>query len=128
MGLSSHPKRGYDEKTQARDIALVMDKLKIEKTALVTHDIGNMVGYALAAQFPTRVRSSVMSSPSQACERGLASSNIPQRSRPFADHLILGGVATRAANNSSKWIIVIIKRLISKFRRILQQLLVRRIL
>jgi pimeloyl-ACP methyl ester carboxylesterase len=32
-----------------------MDKLKIEKAALVTHDIGNMVGYALAARFPARV-------------------------------------------------------------------------
>ena len=55
MGLSSHPQNGYDKKTQAHDIAQVMDKLKIEKAALVTHDIGNMVGYALAAQFPARV-------------------------------------------------------------------------
>ena len=56
MGLSSHPEGGYDKKTQARDIAQVMDKLKIDQAALVTHDIGNMVGYALAAQFPTRVK------------------------------------------------------------------------
>src|SRR5271154_3829056 len=55
MGLSSHPEGGYDKKTQARDIAQVMDRLKIEQAALVTHDIGNMVGYALAAQFPDRV-------------------------------------------------------------------------
>jgi len=55
MGLSSHPQNGYDKKTQAHDVAQVMDKLKIEKAALVTHDIGNMVGYALAAQFPARV-------------------------------------------------------------------------
>ena len=55
MGLSSHPQNGYDKKTQAHDIAQVMDKLKIEKAALVTHDIGNMVGYALAARFPARV-------------------------------------------------------------------------
>ena len=55
MGLSSHPEGGYDKKTQARDIAAVMDALKIAKAALVTHDIGNMVGYALAAQFPDRV-------------------------------------------------------------------------
>jgi pimeloyl-ACP methyl ester carboxylesterase len=55
MGLSSHPAGGYDKKTQARDIAQVMDKLKIEKAALVTHDIGNMVGYALAAQFRSRI-------------------------------------------------------------------------
>jgi pimeloyl-ACP methyl ester carboxylesterase len=55
MGLSSHPENGYDKKTQARDIAAVMFKLKIEKASFVTHDIGNMVGYAFAAQFPARV-------------------------------------------------------------------------
>jgi pimeloyl-ACP methyl ester carboxylesterase len=55
MGLSSHPQSGYEKKSQAHDIAQLMDTLKIEKAALVTHDIGNMVGYALAAQFPVRV-------------------------------------------------------------------------
>jgi pimeloyl-ACP methyl ester carboxylesterase len=55
MGLSSHPEAGYDKKTQALDIAAVLDKLNIQHAALVTHDIGNMVGYALAAQFPARV-------------------------------------------------------------------------
>ena len=55
MGLSSHPDGGYDKKTQARDIAGVMDTLKIDKADLVTHDISNMVGYALAAQFPQRI-------------------------------------------------------------------------
>jgi len=33
----------------------VLNKLQIEKADLVTHDIGNMVGYAFAAQFPARV-------------------------------------------------------------------------
>jgi pimeloyl-ACP methyl ester carboxylesterase len=55
MGLSSHPEGGYDKKTQALDIAQVLDKLKIDKVAVVTHDIGNMVGYAFTAQFPERV-------------------------------------------------------------------------
>ena len=55
MGLSSHPEGGYEKKAQARDIAQVMDKLNIDKADLVTHDIGNMVGYAFAAQFPGRV-------------------------------------------------------------------------
>jgi pimeloyl-ACP methyl ester carboxylesterase len=32
-----------------------MDALKIGKADLVTHDIGNMVGYALAAQYPARI-------------------------------------------------------------------------
>jgi pimeloyl-ACP methyl ester carboxylesterase len=55
MGLSSHPEGGYEKKAQARDIAQVMDELEIEKADFVTHDIGNMVGYAFAAQFPARV-------------------------------------------------------------------------
>ncbi len=55
MGLSAHPDTGYTKANEARDIAGVMDTLHIEKAALVTHDIGNMVGYALAAQFPKRI-------------------------------------------------------------------------
>jgi pimeloyl-ACP methyl ester carboxylesterase len=55
MGLSAHPEQGYSKKNQAVDIAGVMDALKIQSADLVTHDIGNMVGYALAAQYPTRI-------------------------------------------------------------------------
>jgi pimeloyl-ACP methyl ester carboxylesterase len=55
MGLSAHPDSGYTKKNQAVDIAGVMDALKIDKADLVTHDIGNMVGYALAAQYPKRI-------------------------------------------------------------------------
>jgi pimeloyl-ACP methyl ester carboxylesterase len=56
MGLSSHPENGYEKKAQARDMARILDKLKVEAADLVTHDIGNMVGYALAAQFTKRVK------------------------------------------------------------------------
>jgi pimeloyl-ACP methyl ester carboxylesterase len=55
LGLSSRPPGGYDKKTQAGDIAGVLDAPKIAKADLVTHDIGNMVGYAFAAQYPDRV-------------------------------------------------------------------------
>ena len=55
MGMSAHPDTGYTKKNQAVDIAGVMDALKVDKAQLVTHDIGNMVGYALAAQFPARI-------------------------------------------------------------------------
>ena len=55
MGLSEHPDAGYTKKNQAVDIAGVMDVLKVQKADLVTHDIGNMVGYALAAQYPARI-------------------------------------------------------------------------
>jgi pimeloyl-ACP methyl ester carboxylesterase len=55
LGLSSRPAGGYDKKTQAGDVAGVLDALKIDKADLVTHDIGNMVGYAFAMQHPERV-------------------------------------------------------------------------
>jgi pimeloyl-ACP methyl ester carboxylesterase len=60
MGLSSQPASGYDKKTQAGDVAGVLDALKIAKADLVTHDIGNMVGYAFAAQYPERVTKFVL--------------------------------------------------------------------
>jgi pimeloyl-ACP methyl ester carboxylesterase len=55
MGLSSHPEGGFEKTSQARDIASILDELRLGNVALVTHDIGNMVGYAFAAQFPDRV-------------------------------------------------------------------------
>jgi pimeloyl-ACP methyl ester carboxylesterase len=55
MGLSSIPAGGYDKKTQARDIAGVLDALKVERADVVAHDIGNMVAFAFAAQYPNRV-------------------------------------------------------------------------
>jgi pimeloyl-ACP methyl ester carboxylesterase len=55
MGLSAHPDAGYTKKNQALDIVGVMDALKVGNADLVTHDIGDMVGYALAAQFPKRI-------------------------------------------------------------------------
>jgi len=55
MGLSAQPSGGFDKKNQAHDIAGVLDKLGIAKADLVTHDIGNMVGFALAAQYRDRI-------------------------------------------------------------------------
>jgi pimeloyl-ACP methyl ester carboxylesterase len=55
MGSSASADTGYTKKNQAVDIAGVMDALKVQKADLITHDIGNMVGYALAAQYPTRI-------------------------------------------------------------------------
>jgi len=55
MGLSSHPPDGYDKKTEAEDIDQVLDQLKVGKFDLVTHDLGNMVGYALAVMQRQRV-------------------------------------------------------------------------
>jgi pimeloyl-ACP methyl ester carboxylesterase len=55
MGLSSRPAGGYDKETQGQDIAGLLDALNIQHADLVTHDIGNMVGYAFAAANPGRV-------------------------------------------------------------------------
>jgi pimeloyl-ACP methyl ester carboxylesterase len=55
MGLSSHPESGYDKKTQAGDVARILDVLKIDKAALVAHDIGVMVAYAFASLHLERV-------------------------------------------------------------------------
>jgi len=52
MGLSAKPAGGFDKKTQAADMAGVLDQLGIARSDLVTHDIGNMVGCAFAAQYP----------------------------------------------------------------------------
>jgi pimeloyl-ACP methyl ester carboxylesterase len=55
MGLSSHQDGGYEKIAQAQDLAGILDKLGVQDVALVSHDIGNMVGYALAALYPARV-------------------------------------------------------------------------
>ncbi len=60
LGLSSKPAGGFDKKTQAGDVAGVMDALKVAKADFVTHDIGNMVGFAFAAQHPERVTKIVL--------------------------------------------------------------------
>lgn len=55
LGHSSKPTSGYDKKTQAGDIAGVLAALGIEQVDVVAHDIGNMVGFAFAAQHRERV-------------------------------------------------------------------------
>jgi pimeloyl-ACP methyl ester carboxylesterase len=55
LGLSSKPSGGYDKKTQSHDVAGVMDVLGVSRADFVTHDIGNMVGYAFAVGSPDRV-------------------------------------------------------------------------
>jgi len=55
LGLSSKPTGGYDKKTQSHDVAGMMDTLGVSHADFVTHDIGNMVGYAFAVGFPDRV-------------------------------------------------------------------------
>ena len=55
FGLSSKPDGGYDKKTQAGDVAGILDALGIEKAALVSNDMGSLLAFAFAAQHPDRV-------------------------------------------------------------------------
>jgi pimeloyl-ACP methyl ester carboxylesterase len=75
MGLTSRPEGGYDKKVQGHDIAGMLDALQIDRADLVTHDIGKMVGYAFAVQYPERVtRFVIMDAPRQASDPGKKSS------------------------------------------------------
>lgn len=56
LGRSSKPDGGYDKKNQAADVIGVLDALGVQTAELVTHDIGIMVGFAVAAIYPERVR------------------------------------------------------------------------
>jgi pimeloyl-ACP methyl ester carboxylesterase len=60
LGLSSKPPGGFDKKTQAGDVKGVLDALHVDRADVVAHDIGNMVAFQFAAQYPERVRRLVM--------------------------------------------------------------------
>lgn len=55
FGQSAKPENGYDKKTLAQDIHGLLHSLGIEKVAVAGHDIGLMVAYAYAAQYPSEV-------------------------------------------------------------------------
>jgi pimeloyl-ACP methyl ester carboxylesterase len=57
IGDSSIPATGYDKKTVAQDIHALIQQLGYHKVKLVGHDIGLMVAYAYAAQYPDEVES-----------------------------------------------------------------------
>jgi len=51
-GGSAKPASGYDKKTMAVDIHQLTALLRLDRVGIVGHDIGLMVAYAYAAQFP----------------------------------------------------------------------------
>ena len=55
FGQSSRPPQGYDKKTMAQDIHALAVKLGLKRVRVVGHDIGLMVSYAFAAQYPTEI-------------------------------------------------------------------------
>jgi pimeloyl-ACP methyl ester carboxylesterase len=54
-GQSSTPADGYTKAAMARDIHALVRKLGCERIRIVGHDIGLMVAYAYAAQYPSEV-------------------------------------------------------------------------
>ncbi len=55
LGSSSRPSSGYDKKTAAVDIHELIKSLGFKRISLVGHDIGLMVAYSYAAQYPGEV-------------------------------------------------------------------------
>jgi pimeloyl-ACP methyl ester carboxylesterase len=55
VGESGKPQGGYDKKTMAIDLHELAKKLGYKKIDIAGHDIGMMVVYAYAAQFPNEV-------------------------------------------------------------------------
>lgn len=60
MGASDKPASGYDKKTMGADIAAFAKALGLSKVDVVGHDIGSMVAYSFAAQYPQTVRRLVL--------------------------------------------------------------------
>jgi len=56
VGESSKPTAGYDKKNMAVDMHELIKKLGYKHVNVVGHDIGLMVAYAYAAQFPSEVK------------------------------------------------------------------------
>ena len=52
---SSKPEAGYDKKTMAQDVHALAVSLGFKRAQVVGHDIGLMVAYAYAAQYPAEV-------------------------------------------------------------------------
>ena len=55
FGDTTKAETGYDKKTMAQDVRALARSLSIGKTGIVGHDIGLMVAYAYAAQYPEDV-------------------------------------------------------------------------
>jgi pimeloyl-ACP methyl ester carboxylesterase len=60
FGQSAKPASGYDKKTMAQDIHALATSLGFKKSIVVGHDIGLMVAYAYAAQYPSEVERIVL--------------------------------------------------------------------
>jgi pimeloyl-ACP methyl ester carboxylesterase len=55
FGQSAKPEQGYDKVTMAQDVHALAAALGLRRVRVVGHDIGLMVAYAYAAQYPSEV-------------------------------------------------------------------------
>jgi len=55
FGQSAKPAGGYDKKTMAQDVHALAASLGYKRVRIAGHDIGLMVAYAYAAQYPAEV-------------------------------------------------------------------------
>ena len=55
FGDTAKPEGGYDKKTMAQDVHALAQSLGVKKAGIAGHDIGLMVAYAYATQFPAEV-------------------------------------------------------------------------
>ena len=60
MGTSSKPRDGYDKKTLAADVHALVQALGYQKADIVGHDIGSMVAFSYAANYPAATNHVVM--------------------------------------------------------------------
>ncbi len=60
IGLSAVATDGFTKQNEAKDLAGVLDTLKVSQADVVGHDIGNMVAYAFAREYPDRTTRLVM--------------------------------------------------------------------
>jgi pimeloyl-ACP methyl ester carboxylesterase len=60
FGQSAKPEGGYDKKSLAQDMHALVASLGHTRIGVVGHDIGLMVAYAYAAQYPTEVERIVL--------------------------------------------------------------------
>jgi len=60
MGASDRPAGGYDKRTMAADIRALVRQLGLGRPHIVGHDIGAMVAFSYAANYPDATRSLTM--------------------------------------------------------------------
>ena len=70
LGLTAKAKGGYDKRTVAGDIYELVKQLGHEHAYVVGHDIGGMVAFAMAHEYPAMVQKLVPGAPSVRPDRG----------------------------------------------------------